>query len=106
MCIDLIKKEFQKNKIHISSYEDVDLLLFKINQNQPKRLFITFSNHSIKAYFTNKTTRQIINCNSSYNRFCEDMSSYDSQSIFNNVNLCSDLDILNIINKTNNILIG
>ena len=107
MCIDKdiqeIKKELSKNKVHILSFDDVDFFLLKIPHH---RLLIEFDNSVVKNYFVNNIRDRIINCNSSYNRFYGEMESYFSQdTIFNNLELCNDRDILTLIRNTNNIMI-
>lgn len=107
MCIDDsirdIKEELSKNKIYIISFNDVDFFLLK---NHHHRLLIEFDNSIVKNYFINKVADRIINCNSSYNRFYGEMEKYFSQdTIFNNIDICNDLDILTIIKNTNNIMI-
>lgn len=107
MCIDKdiqkIKEELSKNKVHILSFDDVDFFLLKMPHH---RLLIEFDNSVVKNYFVNNIRDRIINCNSSYNRFYGEMESYFSQdTIFNNLELCNDLDILTLIRNTNNIMI-
>ena len=107
MCINSniqsIKEELCKNKIHIISFDDVDFFLLKIPHH---RLLIECDNNVVKNYFINNINDRVINCNSSYNRFYEEMNNYFSQdTIFNNLELCNDLDILTLIRNTNNIMI-
>ena len=48
----------------------------------------------------------VINCNTSYDRFIEDMENvYSEYSAFNNIGCCTDVRILEIIEKTKNIRI-
>ena len=107
MCIDNtiegIKAELYKNKTHIVSFNDVDFFLLKPIHH---RLLIEFDSSVVKNYFINQVKDRIINCNSSYNRFYDEMEKYfDSESIFNNIGLCNDIDILSLIRNTNNIMI-
>lgn len=96
-----IKNKLQQNVLHISSFEEVNALLF----SSIKNTYVIFDSIVLKNYFLNNTNDNIINCNSSYERFVQDMQYFDENSIICNVNSCTDLNILNLIDKTNNIKI-
>ena len=101
--IQSIKEELYKNKVHITSFDEVDFFLLKVPHN---RLLIEFDNNIIKSYFINQVKEYVINCNSSYNRFYEEMENcFSSDTIFNYSGVCNDMDILSIIKNTNNIMI-
>lgn len=92
---------------NIDTYQDVDNLVFKLNTN--KFINIKFSSNNIKHYFFSKLhdlqeTYNIINCNSGIERFYDDYQA-DGIKVFDNLNLCKDLDILKIIKNTKGILI-
>lgn len=108
MCaddIEIIKNELKKNVIQINSFEQVDVLLFNIQSNFIGRKFIAFNNSALKKYFLENSPYKIVNCNSSYERFCNDLMYHGDEVIFNNINYCNDFDILNILKNTNNLLI-
>ena len=100
--IDSLKERLKQNVIHLYTFNDVDdLLYYCINDK-----YVIFDSIILKNYFVNNTSRSIINCNSSYDKFIDQMEKYfDETTIFNNVNFCNDVDILNIIDKTNNLRI-
>lgn len=100
-----IKVELQKNVIHVNSFEQVDILLLRVSGEDLGRKYIVFESHALKNYFLENSPKTIINCNSSFERFCDDMALYGKDIIFNNLNYCNDFDILNILRNTNNILI-
>jgi len=104
MCID-IKNQLKEKTIKICDFNQADSLLFETENLNLNRTYIVFESSSLKQYFLDHTTNTIINTNSSYDRFCEDMINYNKNIIFNNINYCNDIDILNIIIKTNNILL-
>lgn len=103
--VDIIKEELKKKSVHMNSFEQVDFLLFKISDEEPKRLFITFEDSILKNYFLENVPYIVINCNSSYERFCNDMMCSNQVMVFNNLNHCNDFDILNILKDTNSLIL-
>lgn len=95
-----LKDRLKQNVIHLYTFDDVDdLLYYCINDK-----YVIFDSIILKNYFINSTTRVVINCNSSYDKFVDEMEKYfDETTIFNNVNFCNDVNILSIIDKTNNL---
>ena len=95
-----LKERLKQNVIHLYTFDDVDdLLYYCINDK-----YVIFDSIILKNYFINSTTRVVINCNSSYEKFVDEMEKYfDETTIFNNVNFCNDVNILSIIDKTNNL---
>lgn len=95
-----LKTRLKQNVIHLYTFDDVDdLLYYCINDK-----YVIFDSIILKNYFINSTTRVVINCNSSYDKFVDEMEKYfDETTIFNNVNSCNDVNILSIIDKTNNL---
>ena len=95
-----LKTRLKQNVIHLYTFDDVDdLLYYCINDK-----YVIFDSIILKNYFINSTTRVVINCNSSYDKFVDDMEKYfDETTIFNNINFCNDVNILSIIDKTNNL---
>ena len=99
--IEDIKSKIKHNVIYLHDFEDIDtMLLFDMKDH-----YLVFDNIMLKNYFTSHTNRNVINCNSSYKRFANDMESFSSDTIFNNINFCNDFDILNIVMNTNNLMI-
>lgn len=98
--IKSLKENLKQNVIHIKNFSDVDGLLYYFSNNS----YVIFDSISLKNYFINNTERCVINCNSSYDKFIDEMEKYYSEeTIFNNINFCNDVDILNIVDKTNNL---
>ena len=95
-----LKDRLKQNVIHLYTFDDVDdLLYYCINDK-----YVIFDSIILKNYFINSTTRVVINCNSSYDKFVDEMEKYfDETTVFNNVNFCNDVNILSIIDKTNNL---
>lgn len=98
--IKSLKENLKQNVIHIKNFSGVDGLLYYFSNNS----YVVFDNISLKNYFINNTERCVINCNSSYDKFIDEMEKYyTEETIFNNINFCNDIDILNIVDKTNNL---
>lgn len=98
--IKSLKENLKQNVIHIKDFSEVDGLLYYFSNNS----YVIFDSISLKNYFINNTERCVINCNSSYDKFIDEMEKYYSEeTIFNNINFCNDVDILNIVDKTNNL---
>lgn len=95
-----LKNRLKQNVIHLYTFDDVDDLLYYCVNDK----YVIFDSIILKNYFINSTTRVVINCNSSYDKFVDEMEKYfDETTIFNNVNSCNDINILSIIDKTNNL---
>lgn len=98
--IKSLKENLKQNVIHIKNFSDVDGLLYYFSNNS----YVVFDSISLKNYFINNTERCVINCNSSYDKFIDEMEKYyTEETVFNNINFCNDIDILNIVDKTNNL---
>lgn len=98
--IKSLKENLKQNVIHIKNFSEVDDLLYYFSNNS----YVVFDSISLKNYFINNTERCVINCNSSYDKFIDEMEKYyTEETIFNNINFCNDIDILNIVDKTNNL---
>lgn len=99
---DEIKNLFKKDSIFIDSFVKTESILFL----NPINKYLVFNNISLKNYFLENTDRSVINCNTSYSRFTEEVNNYfDDFTIFNNIKYCTDIKILEIINKTSNLKI-
>lgn len=100
--IKALKENLKQNVIHIKNFSEVDGLLYYFSNNS----YVVFDSISLKNYFINNTERCVINCNSSYDKFIDEMEKYyTEETIFNNINFCNDIDILNIVDKTNNLIL-
>ena len=98
--IKSLKENLKQNVIHIKNFSEVDGLLYYFSNNS----YVIFDSISLKNYFINNKERCVINCNSSYDKFIDEMEKYyTEETIFNNINFCNDVDILNIVDKTNNL---
>ena len=98
--IKSLKDNLKQNIIRIKNFSDTDCLLYYFSNNS----YVVFDSISLKNYFINNTKRYVINCNSSYDKFIDEMEKYyTEETIFNNINFCNDINILNIIDKTNNL---
>lgn len=98
--IQQLKERLKQNVVRIIDFNGVDDLLYFFTKDK----YVIFDSIVLKNYFISNTNRTIINCNSSYERFIEDMNTYfDDKTIFNNVNFCNDFRILDMIDKTNNL---
>lgn len=98
--IKSLKENLKQNVIHIKNFSEVDGLLYYFSNNS----YVVFDSISLKNYFINNTERCVINCNSSYDKFIDEMEKYyTEETVFNNINFCNDIDILNIVDKTNNL---
>lgn len=91
----------------IRDYQEVDNLIYKLDNI--KNLNLKFSNNNTKHYFFSKLQElndvyNIINCNSGIERFYNDYQ-LEGIKVFDNLNLCKDVDILKISKNTKGILI-
>lgn len=100
-----IKEELEKNCVVIRSTDDADLFALEVSQGKLHN--VIFEKSSLKSYTFSKiqisTPINIINCNSTLERFCESLD--DRLNIFDNVNLCKNIDILNILINKKGILV-
>lgn len=106
---DFIKKSFKESYNIVDSIDLAEEYAKKIRNGE--KLNLLFETSYIKEHFFS-TLREydvnikIINCNCNYDRFLEDFNENDkSLCIYNNVNNCKDLDILNIIKENKGLLI-
>ena len=92
---------------YIKSYQEVDSLMYRLDNS--KNINLKFSTNNIKHYFFSKLQElndvyNIINCNSGIERFYNDYQ-LEGIKVFDNLNLCKDIDILKISKNTKGILI-
>lgn len=108
---DFVKDEFIKKKlfeegIYINDFEGVDNIVS--NANNGNYFSVVFENSYFKECFLSKlkTVRpdyNLINCNSSTNRFFD--NDFTGLLIFDNIKKCKDNSIIEEIKKYNAILI-
>lgn len=105
---DFIRKELAKSCITISNIEEADELVFNIyNGGRPN---VIFEKTSLKSYCFSKIKDlcenvNIINCNSCMERFCESICEDSKLTIFDNLNQCRNIDILNLIKNRKGIIV-
>lgn len=92
----------------ITSQNEVDCIICNLLDSK-KIPNIIFEDYELKTYFYAKISDynieyKYINCNSSIERFFEDIQT-DKLILFNNINNCKDSDILKIIKNTPGIII-
>lgn len=102
---DFVKREFSKKTLFehfefIDTIEGVDSIINTLNTGI--YVDVKFKNSNLKNYFFDKltTTRpeaNIINCNCSIERYNE--NNFNGLIIFNNINKCHYIEILEDINK-------
>lgn len=96
-----IKNQLKRNVIKLKNYDEVDSFLLMDYKDK----YVIFDNVQVKNYLLNSLDN-IINCNSSYDKFANEMNSYyNSKTVFANIKNCNDFTILSLINNTNNIKI-
>lgn len=100
---DFIKESFNKSYNIIDSIEEAEKYAKLIRNGQ--RINLLFESSFLKEHFftilkSYDINMKIINCNSNYNRFLEDYE-HDNNTlyIYNNINNCKDLNILNLIKE-------
>jgi hypothetical protein len=107
-----IKNENTLNIINpykiIDDFNEVDIMVCNILDDK-KIPNLIFSNLELKNYFYSKLEDynikyNYINCNSSIERFFNDIQN-DGLILFNNINNCKDPDIIKIIKNTDGIII-
>lgn len=99
-----IHKELEKNHSYISSIAEADAYAMDVQSGVWNN--VIFENTSLKAYTFDKIQTlcdvNIINCNSTLERFCESLS--DGLNIFDNIDKCKNEDILCIVLNNKGIL--
>lgn len=98
--LENLKNKLKQNVIVVKDFSIADGLLCCSLTDR----CIIFANYAIKNHFIDNVERPIINCNSSYEKFVDDMEHcFCKEAIFNNINYCNDIHILEIVDKTNNL---
>lgn len=91
-----------QKKIYVDDWDVAEIYMVQ----EVKDVFLEFDTIILKNYFLECAQRSIINCNSSYEKFVEDMENYyDDLTIFNNIGNCTDQRIIDIIANTTNLLV-
>ena len=104
--VDFIRQELSKSCVVVSSIEEADAYALDLSQGRIRN--VIFEKSNLKNYCSSKIREHvnvnIVTCNSSLERFCESLD--DSMlTIFDNVNLCRNVDILNLIVNKKGILV-
>lgn len=104
---DFVLQELRKSCRVVSSIEEANAYALDISQGQYDN--VIFEKSNLKNYCFAKIRElvdvNIVNCNSSLQRFCESISEGAHVTIFDNVNKCHDADILNLVVNKKGILV-
>lgn len=104
--VDFLRKELGKSCVVVTTTEDADAFAFDLSQGKIKN--VIFEKSNLKNYCFAKIREyidvNIVNCNSSLERFCESLDS-NRVTIFDNVNICKNIDILNLVVNKKGILV-
>ena len=105
---DFIKNSLMKSNRYITTESELNSYIYDIMNDRYQNAIFESSN--LKMMFFDKLKFydidvNIINCNSSTDRFCEELDKEHAINIFDNVNRCHNTDILKIIQNTKGILI-
>lgn len=103
-----IRERFCENCIFVESMEDAEAYAFHVSNGNYYN--IIFESSILKDRFfsiikTNRPDTSIINCNSNYERVSESLWESNGLVIYNNVHICKDEEILNIINDKKGIYV-
>lgn len=103
-----IRERFCENCIFVESMEDAEVYAFHVSNGNYYN--IIFESSILKDRFfsiikTNRPDTSIINCNSNYERVSESLWESNGLVIYNNVHICKDDEILNIINDKKGIYV-
>jgi len=103
-----LRPEIESNiMLVIRTVEDIDTLVRLIKLEKCNE--IAFSNISLKPYCFEKLGQVfgigVINCNTSLERFCQDLQKLEEPIIFDNYKQCKNNDIRAIIDNCKSILV-
>jgi len=105
--VDFVLNELRKSCRVVSSIEEANAYALAISQGQYSN--VIFEKSNLKTYCFSKIREyvdvNIVNCNSSLERFCESVTDQHELTIFDNVNTCHDVDILNLVVNKKGILV-
>lgn len=105
--LEYTKRELTKYYSTVNNFEEADEFVLKVRNGQLNN--VLFATYSLKTYCFSKILQycdaNIINCNSCIERFCEDLNKESKISIFDNINYCKDINILNIVRNRKGILV-
>lgn len=104
--VDFLHKELSKSCVVVSNFQEADEYAWGVIQGKYNN--VIFEKSSLKNYCFNKIQSymdvNIINCHSCLERFCESLKE-TQLTIFDNVNKCTNIDILSIITNRKGILV-
>ena len=104
--VDFLREELSKSCVMVTTTEEADAFAFSVSRGEMRN--VIFEKSNLKNYCFAKireyTDVNIVNCNSSLERFCESLDS-SRVTIFDNVNVCKNLDILSLVVNKKGILV-
>lgn len=104
--VDSIKRELKRSCVIVSNIEEADNYVRSVCRGELHN--VIFEKSSLKSYCFGKIANTIdinvINCNSCLERFCENLQIDAKITIFDNVNNCRNIDILEIVLNKKGIL--
>lgn len=103
----IIDNIFKSHK-YITNINDVDEVTSDVVCG--RSVSMIFEKNSLKNFFFEQLSKymnvNIINCNTHIERFCEDYMKESTLTVFDNIKLCNDLNILKLIYNSKGIFIG
>ena len=104
---DFILQELHKSCRVVSNIEEADLYVLDVLRGDYEN--VIFERSNLKNYCFDKIREyqniNIVNCNSSLERFCESICDNNTLTIFDNVSKCHDENILNLVVNKKGILV-
>lgn len=103
-----IRDNIFKSHKYITNTSDIDEVINDIVCG--RNVSMIFEKNSLKNYFFEQLSKytnvNIINCNTHIERFCEDYMKESTLIVFDNIKLCNDHNILELIYNSKGIFIG
>ena len=105
--VDFLRKELEKSSTVVSSVEEADSFALRVASGEMQNVIFekSYLKNDCFSKIQERCDVQIINCNSNIERFCESLENKARITIFDNVNLCKDINILNIVFNKKGILV-
>lgn len=103
-----IRDNIFKSHKYITNINDVDEVTNDIVCGRSTSMI--FEKNSLKNHFFEQLSKyvdvNIVNCNTHIGRFCEDYMKESTLTVFDNIKLCNDPNILELIYNSKGIFIG